>query len=387
MEIINLVDDSLSALSKKGNLSYAEELYNPSNYFKCVHHISFRQEDKDIKITNETIKVHILKTTRNILPYLWVIVDFFLCLAQILYIAKKNRICLIRGRAPYYASFFGLIVSKLTNVPLVVSIGGNHRLARDLTGSYPIFKSRFIDCRIEKSVLRNADLVICPNQFSKKYAMALGTSAEKTVVIPWRLKADIFNFTYTESDILFKSGVNLSNPIILYIGRLEKDKQVDILIETVPLIVKEYPNAQFVFIGDGSLMNACKKRAESLGILHNTYFFGFQTTESVKYCLKMATLVWIPMSGFVIFESAAASKAIVAFDVEWHSEFIENGKTGLLVENRNCNRLADAVVAILKEHRLADRLGHGARKLLEDRFRPEDLIIREIESLTGLVRA
>ena len=91
VEIINLVDDPLSALDKKGNLGYAEELYNPGNFFKCVHHISFSSDDRRIKFSNSTIKIHVLKTTRKFLPFLWVVVDFILCLAQIIYIARNLK--------------------------------------------------------------------------------------------------------------------------------------------------------------------------------------------------------------------------------------------------------------------------------------------------------
>lgn len=385
LEIINLVDDPLSALAKKGNLEYAKELYNPGNFFKCVHHISFSSDDRKIKLDNSTIRIHVLKTTRKFLPFIWVVVDFILCLAQIVYIARKFKVCLIRGRGPHYASFFGLLTAKVLHLPLVISIGGNHRLARDLTSKYPVFNCRPIDFKIEETVLRNADRVICPNNFSKEYVKGLGILENKAVVIPLRLKSDIFGFIYKESDILNRNGVDISLPVILFVGRFEKDKQVEVLIETLPLILAVYPKAQFVFIGSGSQLPFCKKRAEELEVLRNVYFLGFQQTEAIKYCLKAANVVWVPMSGFVIFEAAAASRAIVAFDVEWHSEFIENGKTGLLVENRDCQKLAQAVIALLKDRALAKKIGDNARKLLEEKYDPGSIVKKEISLLLDVV--
>lgn len=385
LEIINLVDDPLSALLKKGNIGYAEELYNPGNFFRCVHHISFTNDDKKIKFSNSTIKIHVLKTTRKFLPFLWVAVDFILCLAQIVYIARKFKVCLIRGRGPHYASLFGLLTAKILHLPLVVSIGGNHRLARDLTSRYPVFNCRPIDLKIEEIVLKNADKVICPNNFSKEYVKGLGAPENKAVVIPLRLKSDITDFTYKESDILTRNGVDISLPIVLFVGRFEKDKQVDVLIETIPLILAVYPKTQFVFIGNGSLLPFCKKRTEKLKVLRNVYFLGFQQTETIKYCLKAANLVWIAMSGFVIFEAAAASRPIVAFDVEWHSEFIENGRNGLLVKNRDRQKLSQAIVILLKDSAKAEKLGNNARKLLEEKYDPEIIVKNEISLLSDVI--
>ena len=91
---------------------------------------------------------------------------------------------MIRGQGgPHYASFFGLLTAKMLHLPLAVSIGGNHRLARDLTSKYPVFNCRAIDFKIEETVLRNADRVICPNNFSKEYVKGLGTPENKAVVI------------------------------------------------------------------------------------------------------------------------------------------------------------------------------------------------------------
>jgi len=380
-EIMTLADDALSAAEKKGNLSHILETLNPLNYFTAAHNICFRRQDKGIDTGGQRVKLHIIKTTRPFLPWLWVIVDFPLCLFQILYIAQKNRIVLIRGFAPSYASFFGMLVSKIMGIPLVLSVGGDHRLARDLSGRYPVFNYRPIDRMIEESVLRNADTVICPNDFSRRYVIRLGTPFEKTVIIPWPMKQDIFDFKYSESQILQDNRIDPGRPIILYVSRLEKDKQVEVLFEAVPLILSKFPDAQFVFIGDGSLLGYLKKRASELGIEKSVFFMGYQDQEVIKYCIKKASIVWIPMSGLVILEAAAAAKPIIAFDIEWHGEFIENNLNGLLVENRNYEKLAEAAITLLGDVELAERLGRAARLTLDKGYNPVKLYEKQIEVL------
>lgn len=368
-EIMNLMDTSLLSLAEKGNLGYAEELYNPLDYFTCVHHLSYYKEDKNIKLSNPTIKVHAFN------PFSYLI--------NLPILAMRNRICLIRGRGPYHASLVGLVVGKLLGIPFVVSIGGNHRLANELRGYYPIPHSKFLSEKEEELVLRNADMVICPNRYSRDYVVGLGVKSEKTSVIPLRLKDDYFHFSYQPSSILVDNGVDIKRPIILFIGRFAGDKQADVLIDAIPLVAKECPKAQFVLIGGGKSADI-KQRVKELGQEDHTYFLGFQPTEIVKYCLSVASVVVVPMSGFVIYEAAATSKAIIAFDVEWHSEFIENEQTGLLVENRNCVALAGAIERLIRNPQLAEVLGRNARNAIDIGYNPKDLAQKEIEALMGV---
>ncbi len=101
-EIINIMDTSLMSLAEKGNLSYAEELYNPLNYFACVHHISYYWEDKRVRLNNPTIKVHAFS------PLAYSISLYLL--------AKRNKVCLIRGRGPYDARLVGMVSGNCVGI-------------------------------------------------------------------------------------------------------------------------------------------------------------------------------------------------------------------------------------------------------------------------------
>jgi glycosyltransferase involved in cell wall biosynthesis len=386
LEIISLGDFSLAQAAEKGNLGYAEQLFNPRNFFDSVHLICLDTNDKNVKLANPTIKVHVLKTVSFGLPVVQTILSGLLALIQIFYIARKNKVCLIRGWSSYHGSLLGLIVSRLLGIPFVVSIGGSYRLAHKLAGKYPLFNSKFLSEKEEEIVLKGADKVICPNQYSEDYVKSIGVSPEKTCIIPLRLEDDIFNFSYEESDILSSKGIDLSKPIILFVGRFEGDKQVDILIETIPLVTKDYTEVQFVLIGDGSLRSEMEQRVVEFGQEQSVYFLGYQPTKIIRYCLSAATAVCIPMSGFVIYEAAAASKAIIALDVEWHSEFIRDGQTGLLVENRNCNKLAEAIKTLVRNPRLASSLGKNARGLVNTKYNPQTIAEREIAELLKVIR-
>ena len=59
-----------------------------------------------------------------------------------------------------------------------------------------------------------------------------------------------------------QNDVDENLPILLFFGRLETDKQVDILIDVISMILKKNLEVQFVFIGDGSLFDVVEARSQ-----------------------------------------------------------------------------------------------------------------------------
>jgi glycosyltransferase involved in cell wall biosynthesis len=378
-KVLNLEDTSLYALKKKGNFEYAEKLYNPLNFFSEVHHVSLFPEDRGIIFKNKSIKVHVLKSFFWKSPLFRYIVNIPIFLCQILVIAKRHKIDVIRGRGPFRASLLGLVTGKILKIPFIVSLGGDNRIAQKLERRYFILNSKWLSYNLEEVVLKGADAVLCPNDFTYRYVANLGVPPSKLCIVPHRLPDHLFSFNFEKNEILRKNNINENSPMVLFIGRFERDKQVDVLIDTVPLILKKNPEVQFIFIGDGSLLSVLKERAQELGIEENLFFLGYQDTGTIKHCLAKCSVVWIPMSGFVVFEAAAAAKPIVAFDVEWHSEFIKDGETGLLVEDRNIEECAQAVLKVLKDKNLASKLGKNAKAELYRNYNAYEIAKREID--------
>ncbi|MDH5690012.1 MAG: glycosyltransferase, partial [Candidatus Bathyarchaeota archaeon] len=312
-------------------------------------------------------------------------VSFFLL--QFIKIAKKNRVSLIRGRSVGLSGFLGLVTGKVLRVPFIISLGGNTRLNRELKFRFgdgtrlKMLKKIFADL-VEILILRNADCIMVRNAYTQNYVISLKVKEEKIEIVSWILKRDIFDRKMDRNELdrfVEQFNLDLKKPIILYVGRLEPAKQVDVVMEAVPFVLKEKPNTQFIFIGDGSLWEKLKERAENLGVTDKVHFLGYQPTNVVKSFLSIASVVWIPMSGYVVFEAAAFRAPIVAFDVDWHHEFISNGTSGLLVENRDYRKMAEAVITTLENPVLARKCGEGARRKLVEEHNPEDVKRKEVE--------
>lgn len=382
-KLLNIVDGgSLAALSVKGNLAYAESLYNPGSFFREVHHVAFDEKDLAVKLSNPTIHVHHLKGF-SFPPKLRVVASLIWRLVQLVRLVRSRHIDIIRSRGSFQAGLLAVLSARITGRPVVVSIGGDSRLSQRLERRH-YFGSRRISHLVEEFVLRHADRVLCPNEFSRRYVIRLGVAVDKTVVVPLMLTPRVFEQRDSGFDVRKETGW-IDNPIVLFVGRLTPYKQPDVLIEAVPLVLEQEPQAGFIFVGEGELHAQLSQRCEELGISASVKFVGAQPTERVVDYMQAANIVWVPMSGFVLYEAAAAGKAIVAFDVEWHSEFLETGTTGILVEDRNVGRLAEATVQLLRNQDSAELMGKHARAKLERAHDPASSLAKEIEMYESLL--
>lgn len=382
-KLLNMVDGGgLAALAAKGNLSYVESLYNPGNFFREVHHFVFNKKDLTVELSNPTLYLHLLKGF-SFPPKLRVVASLLWRIVQLVRFVRDHNIDVIRCRAPYQAGLISVCVARITKKPVVVSLGGDNRLSQELEGKYH-FGSRLVSYLVEEFVLRNADRVLCPNEFTRKYVIKLGTAPDKTVVVPLMLTPRVFEQQGDGFDVRKETGW-IDNPIVLFVGRLTPYKQVDVLVEAVPLVLEQELNTRFIFVGGGELQAQLSQRCKELGIVASVKFMGAQPTERIVDFMRAADIVWIPMAGFVIYEAAAAGKPIVAFDVEWHSEFVETGRTGILVEDRNVSRLAEAMVHLLQNQGIREFMGRNARAKLEEDYDPALSLAKEIEMYESLL--
>lgn len=381
-KLINFMDSALTDLKEKGNLDYAQYLYNPKNFFEKVIHFSLYREDKSINLGNN-IEIKILKKPKRLI--FWPLI-FLFNIFYIIYIIKKEKISIIRGRSPYLGSLWGLIASKITKIPIVVSLGGNNRLVQERNKSY-YFRNKFISYKIEEIVLKNANIILVPNEYTDKYVESItkGKIKGKFVKIAWILKKDIFNKNYKEVDIYKIFNLEKRYPLITNIGFLSKYKYVDKLIPVIDRLLKENYRFQLVFCGDGPLKETIKKKYSPF-IGSVIFILGWQNQNIVANLLKNSSVAWILMSGFALLEAAASGAPIITSGKEWHNEFINDGINGYIINPDNENEIFEKTVYLLKNKSLQEKFKVNARKKLEKEYDPIDLLNEEIGVYKELIK-
>ena len=95
---------------------------------------------------------------------------------------------------------------------------------------------------------------------------------------------------------------------------------------------------------------------------------GFQNRDFVGELLRESAVVCVPMSGMVLLEAASLGKPVVAGDVEWHSEIIRHGETGLLSDPTDPEKWRAALSEMIQSTDQAECMGAALKCLYQTNY-------------------
>jgi glycogen(starch) synthase len=172
-----------------------------------------------------------------------------------------------------------------------------------------------------------------------------------------------------------------SGQVILYVGRLEQRKGVDLLVEALPAVVAAYPQVRLEFVGAdtpvsgnaygpyATMSAALAARAATLGVADQVIFHGKLEPAAVRDHYWRATVCVIPSRyegfGYTCLEAMACGRPVVAANTGGLAELLAPGDCGLLVPPDDPVALADALIHVLRRPDEAMRWGQNARRHVE----------------------
>ena len=162
------------------------------------------------------------------------------------------------------------------------------------------------------------------------------------------------------------------NGRIVFLGRLAPKKRVSDLIRAFDRVATDYPGAELVVVGEGPLEEELRGLAADLGAADRVTFTGRVESEEIPRYYASAELFVLPSvwegHPLTLLEAWAASRPVIASDVEGIAEFVDHGETGYLVEARDTDALADAIRYAFDHPDEARAWGEAARERAEREF-------------------
>ncbi|MBI2309874.1 glycosyltransferase [Candidatus Collierbacteria bacterium] len=276
-----------------------------------------------------------------------------------------------------------LMVKALYRIPYVLSFGYRYDEFAKIEKKW--VQWIFIKL-LEPLAIRYADLVLVPTEGLRAYVNDIG--AKNIEVIPNGVDVNLFKQA-SKGLTLRPQGETLLN--ILFVGRLERQKNLESLIKAVYKLLKgpTLPRQgrtlinKLVFVGAGSLRGELTKLANTLGI--NLEIIGPVPNEKLPGIYRQADIFVLPSLAEghpkALLEAMSCGLACIASDITGVNEIIVDGKNGLLVQ-ATVNGLVKGLKRLVGDSKLRKLLGTNARKTVLDRFDKRKLMEKECKLLT-----
>src|SRR5262245_4460082 len=154
-------------------------------------------------------------------------------------------------------------------------------------------------------------------------------------------------------------GASRDDVVALYVGRLAREKNVDLGVKAYYSIRRFEPSAKFVVVGDGPM------RAPLQSKYPDIIFCGVHTGEQLAKRYASADIFLFPSEtetfGNVTLEAMASGLGVVAYDYAAARMHIRNGRTGMLAPYGNAQAFVDAAVRLVRTRRLLAEIRRHAR--------------------------
>lgn len=153
-------------------------------------------------------------------------------------------------------------------------------------------------------------------------------------------------------------------PLLVYVGRLEAYKRVDLLLEVLARLAPGRPALRLAVIGRGAAREALEQRARELGVAERVVFTGFVPDAERDAWLARARVCLCPSAkegfGLTVVEANALGTPNVASDAPGLRDSVRPGETGFLVAEGDVAGFAEATERLLGDDGLARRMSEAA---------------------------
>lgn len=274
----------------------------------------------------------------------------------------------------------GLLYSFQRAAPIVVKFHTPLYMVRDLDGMRETFDWRLVD-RVDAWWTRRADGYVSASadlaaRVSSRYRIPLA----RISIVPEAVDAERFKPV--------ANGHHRSQTI-LYIGRLEPRKGVFTLADAIPGVVREFPNARFVFVGadnpvDGHSSRALlTERLRAAGVADRAEFVGKVPNEEIGTYHHDSAVCVFPSDwencAIACLEAMASGKPVIASSSGGFPDMIRTGESGLLVPPRDAGALSTAIRTMLSNPAQARDWGANARRRIEMEFSSRVVAAKTLE--------
>ena len=244
------------------------------------------------------------------------------------------KLDIIHAQTPFSMGLLALYLAKKRQVPLVCT---HHTFFDGYVHYIPLNQKllKKFSVFVSRTYCNHCTLVLTPSQPMRNLLIEYGVT-EKIVVLPTGIDLESFANNKLNNNTRQRYGISKSTKLLLYTGRIGKEKNLDFLLKSFRIIANRVSDVHLMLVGDGPLKHELIGLAKELGIAPQLTFTGYLPRAEVINCCASADLfVFSSMTetqGLVLLEAMAAGTPVVAVDALGVSTSVKNGEGGYLCE-------------------------------------------------------
>jgi cellulose synthase/poly-beta-1,6-N-acetylglucosamine synthase-like glycosyltransferase/glycosyltransferase involved in cell wall biosynthesis len=207
-------------------------------------------------------------------------------------------------------------------------------------------------------------------KYLEKQIMPLVYRNTEVITVSPSSKADILEHKITDKDPrviyngvnteVYKPGVKAKNPMVLYLGRLSKQKSLSVFIHSAQKVLEKFPQVEFIIAGDGEDKHRLMKLTKSLNLEAKIKFTG-KVSEEEKVDLYQKAWVFVNPSlmegwGITTIEANACGTPVVASNVAGLRDAVHNPHSGVLVPYGNVDEFSKYIVKLINNKGMRQRM-------------------------------
>jgi glycosyltransferase involved in cell wall biosynthesis len=244
-----------------------------------------------------------------------------------------------------------------TDIPEYVRILTDDRFLESLAWSYMHW------------LYGQVDTVFVNSEQYRKCWIDRGFAPEKLKILPRGLDTDLFNPSRRDLSFWPGSGVNGKEVRLLYVGRVSREKDLDILAAAYEKVRGAGHPVKLYVVGHGPY-------SEGLAAaLPDAVFLGYLTGEALAKAYASADVFIFPSTtdtfGNVIIEAQASGLPVIVSDLGGPKELVEDGVNGIVTKARDTDDVARAITLLVGNAALRKRMAEKARQSVLDRSWPD----------------
>lgn len=205
-----------------------------------------------------------------------------------------------------------------------------------------------------------ADLITMPTQSAIDMFDEVGKITTPMKAVSNGISLSRFTPGKVSDQLYEKFKLPKGQPIISYIGRLDAEKHLPVLVKAFADVKHSHPAAHLLIVGDGTDRLNLQAMALELNLVDDITFTGRVTDEEIEQLHRVGTVYCMPspaeLQSIATLEAMASGQPVVAVDAGALRELCQNERNGYLVETDDSEAIAKSLTAILDDPKLRDEM-------------------------------